>query len=328
MPRLPDSVVSGGAPIPRPGWLLRGSREQRRAAFRYWIMDVVTGTGLYAMYYAMRLMPIDMCSASGALFSRFTRRLHPESDARARKLWRTFHPTETDDASVDAAMDRLWRNVGRTIHEFAVVDRLWDAGRLETVGMDHVHRARDEGRPILVTPLHLGNWETVLVAGIASGHQGSGIYLVPENRFEHRLANKARARYGARFYAAGPRSLRDALGELRARRGPFIIYIDEFIRGRVQAPSFGRSLSGDSNIAYAVQLAKRTNAALIPAYCVRLNDSARFRIHVLPPVELISDGDPHIELKENMRRLDQIIAPIIQRHLDQWFYALDFKFEN
>jgi len=137
-----------------------------------------------------------------------------------------------------------------------------------------------------VTPLHLGNWETVLIAGIVSGHHGSGIYLVPENRFEHRLANASRARYGARFYAAGPRSLRDALRELRSRRGPFIIYVDEFIRGRVQAPSFGRPLGVDANLAYAVQLAKKTNAALISAYCLRLNDSARFRIHVLPPVEL------------------------------------------
>src|SRR5215831_2618766 len=166
-------------------WLLRGSREQRRAAVRYWITDVLAGIGLYGLYYAMRLMPIDMCSASGALASRFTRHLYPESDARARRLWKKLRPEEAEDAVVDAAMDRLWRNIGRTMHEFSALDRLWAAGRIETVDMDHVHRARDEGRPILVTPLHLGNWETVLIAGIASGHHGSGIYLVPENRFEH-----------------------------------------------------------------------------------------------------------------------------------------------
>jgi KDO2-lipid IV(A) lauroyltransferase len=308
-------------------WLLRGSREQRRAAVRYWITDVLAGISLYGMYYAMRLMPIDMCSASGALATRFTRHLYPESDARARRLWKTLRPDEADAASVDAAMDRLWRNVGRTMHEFPVLDRLWSAGRIETVGMHHVDRARDEGKPILVTPLHLGNWETVLIAGIASGHHGSGIYLVPENRFEHRLANASRVRYGARFYAAGPRSLRDALRELRSRRGPFIIYVDEFIRGRVQAPSFGRPLGVDANLAYAAQLAKKTNAALIPAYCLRLNDSARFRIHVLPPVELVDRDDPEAELRENIRILDSVIAPIIRQHLDQWYYALDFEFD-
>jgi KDO2-lipid IV(A) lauroyltransferase len=322
---LADAVDS--VSVPRPMWLLWGSREQRRAAVRYWITDVLAGIGLYGLYYAMRLMPIDMCSASGALATRLTRHLYPESDARARRLWKALRPDEADVASVDAAMDRLWRNVGRTMHEFSVLDRLWAAGRIETVDMDHVHRARDEGKPILVTPLHLGNWETVLIAGIASGHHGSGIYLVPENRFEHRLANASRARYGARFYAAGPRSLRDALRELRSRRGPFIIYVDEFIRGRVQAPSFGRPLGVDANLAYAVQLAKKTNAALIPAYCLRLNDSARFRIQVLPPVELVDRDDPEAELRENIRILDSVIAPIIRQHLDQWYYALDFEFD-
>lgn len=327
---MPDSVASGtdGASVPRLVWLLRGSREQRRTAFRYWITDVLAGIGLYGMYYAMRLMPIDMCSASGALASRLTRHLYAESDVRARNLWKMLRPGEADEASVDAAMDRLWRNVGRTMHEFAVLDRLWKAGRIETVNMEYVHRARDEGRAILVTPLHLGNWETVLIAGIASGHHGSGIYLVPENRFEHRLASASRARYGARFYAAGPRSLRDALRELRSRRGPFIIYVDEFIRGRVQAPSFGRALSADANLAYAVQLAKKTNAALIPAYCLRLGDAARFRIHVLPPIELAERDDPEIELRENISILDSIIAPIIRQHLDQWYYALDFEFDG
>lgn len=328
---MPDSVASGpdSAPVPAITWLLRGAREQRRAALRYWVTDVVVGIGLYAIYYAMRLMPIDMCSASGALVSRFTRRLYPESDMRARKLWRTLRPDEADEASVDRAMDRMWRNVARTMHEYAVIDRLWDAGRIEVVNIEYLHQARDQQRPILVAPLHLGNWETILVAGIACGHHGSGIYLVPENRFEHRLVNRSRARYGARFVPAGPKSLRDALRELKSRRGPFIIFVDELIRGRVQAPSFGRRpLVIDSNIAYAVQLARRTNAALIPAYCVRLDDSARFRVQFMPPLELVERDDAQAELRENMQRLDAVIAPVIRQHMDQWFYALDFEFDG
>ena len=93
---MADSVDS--ASVPRPIWLLRGAREQRRAAIRYWITDVLAGIGLYAVYHAMRLMPIDMCSASGALVSRFTRHLYPESDVRARNLWKKLRPDEADKA--------------------------------------------------------------------------------------------------------------------------------------------------------------------------------------------------------------------------------------
>ena len=100
-----------------------------------------------------------------------------------------------------------------------------------------------------------------------------------------------RARYGARFVAAGPHSSREAVRQLKAREGPFIVYIDEFIRGRVQAPSFGRPLRPDSNIAYAVRLAALTGAVVIPAYCLRVHDSARFKVQFLPPLQLADTGD-------------------------------------
>jgi Kdo2-lipid IVA lauroyltransferase/acyltransferase len=308
-------------------WLL-GNMEQRRIARRYWLRDPAVGAAELAIHFAMRLVPIDVASYSGAVITYLTRRLYPDSELRARKAWSVLRPRESDPASVDAAMDRLWRNVGRTMHEYSILDRLWAAGRIEVSDIEHLDRARDQGKPILVTPVHLGNWEVVLVAGIARGHCGSGIYEPPQNRFEHRVANAVRARYGARFVAAGPNSVRAAVRELQARKGPFIVYVDEFIRGRVQAPSFGRPLRPDANIAYAVRLAAMTGAVVIPAYCLRLDDSARFRVQFLPPLKLASSGDRKADIAENVRRLDAVIAPIIRAHLDQWYFALDFEFEG
>jgi Kdo2-lipid IVA lauroyltransferase/acyltransferase len=319
--------MTGESSPPPLRWLL-GEADQRRIARRYWLRDPAVGVAELALQYAMRAMPIDMCSYSGAAITYLTRHLYPKSDARARKAWATLRPEAADAASIDAAMDRLWRNVGRTMHEYAVIDRMWAAGRVEVVGIEHVHEARNQGKPILVAPVHLGNWEIVLVAGIACGHFGSGIYEPPHNRFEHRIANRARARYGARFVAAGSHSVREAVRELRARRGPFIVYVDEFIRGRVQAPAFGRQLRMDANIAYAVRLAAMTGAVVIPAYCLRIDDSARFTVHVLPPIPLVDSGDRKADVAENMQRLDAAIAPVIQAHLDQWYFALDFEFDS
>jgi KDO2-lipid IV(A) lauroyltransferase len=295
---------------------------------RYWIRDPAVAAIEFAIFAVSRLLPIDLCSYLGALTTNLTRRLYPESDARARRLWTMLRPQEADAASVDAAMNRLWRNVGRTMHEYAILDRLWAAGRIKVFDIDHLHRARDRGQPILVAPVHLGNWETVLVAGICSGHHGSGIYEPLANRFEDRLAMKVRAGYGARFVAAGANSLRTALRELKSRQGPFIVYVDEFIRDRVQAPLFGRALRTDSNIVYAVRLAMMTGAALIPAYALRIDDHADFEVHFLPPVDLTRTGDREADVIESAKRLDAILAPIIRAHLDQWYFALDFEFDK
>jgi Kdo2-lipid IVA lauroyltransferase/acyltransferase len=308
-------------------WLV-GSTDQRRIARRYWLRDPMVGGAEIVIHVLIRLMPIDMCSYSGAAITYLTRHLYPDSEARARKAWARLRPQDLDPASVDAAMDRLWRNVGRTMHEYSILDRLWAAGRIEVSDIEHLDRARDQAKPILVTPIHLGNWEVVLVAGIALGHRGSGIYEPPDNRFEHRIANMVRARYGARFVAAGPHSSREAVRQLKAREGPFIVYIDEFIRGRVQAPSFGRPLRPDSNIAYAVRLAALTGAVVIPAYCLRVHDSARFKVQFLPPLQLADTGDRRADLVENVGRLDAAIAPVIQAHLDQWYFLLDLDLES
>jgi Kdo2-lipid IVA lauroyltransferase/acyltransferase len=312
-------------------WLL-GNMEQRRIARRYWLRDPAVGAAELAIYFVLRWLPINLCSYSGAAMTYLTRHIYPDSEARARKAWSVLRPQEAAPAPVDAAMDRLWRNVGRTMHEYSILDRLWAAGRIEVAGVEHLDRPRDQGKPIIVTPLHLGNWEVVPVAVVACGHasrhHGSGIYEPPENRFEHRIANMVRERYGARLVAAGPNSGRAAMRELKTRKGLFMIYIDEFIRGRVQAPSFGRSLRSDANIAYAVRLAAMTDAVVVPAYCLRLDDSARFKVRFLPPLELARTSDRDADIAENVRRLDAVIAPIIQAYLDQWYFVLDFEFDS
>ena len=107
--------------------------------------------------------------------------------------------------------------------------------------------------------------------------------------------------------------------ELKSRQGPFIVYVDEFIRNRVQAPLFGRPLRTDSNIVYAVRLAMMTAAALIPAYSLRVGDSAIFEVQFLPAVELARTDDREADVVENARRLDAILAPIIHAHIRPWY---------
>lgn len=305
-------------------WLFN-DREKRRAALRYWLGDPIAGAYFYAVHGAMRALPTETCSLAGAALTQLTRKFYRESDARARRLWQRHHPAQTDAAATDAAIDRLWRNVGRTMHEYSVIDRLWTEGRIAIEGIEHMHAARDRGQPIVVTPLHLANWEVVLVAGIANGYHGTGIYLVPENRFLHKLISRVRARYGARFIPAGPHSLREAFRELRGGGGPFIIYIDEFIRERVQAPAFGRPLNPASNIFYAVQLAERSGAALIPAFCERIGDAARFRVTFLPQLPMSSAADKAVRVRENAEALNAVIEPIVRARLDQWYFSLDFE---
>jgi Kdo2-lipid IVA lauroyltransferase/acyltransferase len=318
MPSAP--AMTRAAPPLR--WLFADA-PRRAQAWRYWCVDTAAGLYNAGLHHAMRALPIDACSSVGAFFTLYSPRLYRASDARARRAWCRLRPDEAAPAAVDAAMKRLWRCVNRTMAEFSVLHRLWDAGRISVTGLEHLAAARAAGRPLLVAVLHLGNWETVLIAGIRSGFPGSGIYLPLDNRFDRHLATRARDRYRGGQIPAGPGALRAALQVLREKREPFVIFIDELARGRVQAPLFGRAPRADSNIAYAARLAAMTGAALIPAYCRRLGDEARFAVEFLPPVEIVTGADHDAPLAANVARINAAIEPVIRDHLDQWYFLLD-----
>jgi KDO2-lipid IV(A) lauroyltransferase len=292
-------------------------------AWQYYFTDTVIGLYKTALHYLFRLLPIDAGSNFGAFWAFYTPRMYPESDARARRNLAVLRP----DLEIDAAMRTLWRNISRTVAEYSVVDRLWDAGRIRVEGADAMHAARAAGKPILVCEIHLGNWEAMCVGAIRSGIGGSGIYLPVPNRFDDWLMRKARARCQAGQVAAGPNALRTAMRFLQENHEAFLIPIDEELRGRVQAPAFGRVLHSNSNIAYAARLAAATNAAIFIGYCLREGDAAQFKVGFLPVVTVAS-GDRHGDAETNMQRLNDVIEPLIRAHLDQWFFLLDLELES
>jgi KDO2-lipid IV(A) lauroyltransferase len=322
-------------------WLLTNA-ERRGRAWSYWIVDPVVGLYNTILHYAMRLLPIDVCSNLGAFLSFYSPTIFfRASDARARKAWIRLRPEESDPSSVDAAMRRLWRCISRTMAEYSVIDRLWDAGRISVEGMEHLHAARAADRPLLIAALHLANWEVAIIPMPMLGFAGSGIYQPLENRFDLRLAKNVRNRYNAGQVSAGrynagqvsgggfgPGALLAALAALREKRGPFVIFVDEFIRGRVNAPAFGRPLRAKGNIGHVARLAARTNAAVIPAYCVRLDDSAHFKVHYLPPIELVQTSNHKADVITNVDRINAVIEPIVRKHLDQWYFLLDIELKK
>jgi lauroyl/myristoyl acyltransferase len=61
---------------------------------------------------------------------------------------------------------------------------------------------------------------------------------------------------------------------------------------------------------------------------VRVEGRARFKVTVLPALDLVQSGDREADLMANIAMIDALIDPIIRAHLDQWFYGLDFEFDQ
>lgn len=290
------------------------------------LKDLPIGLLDTVIHFGLRPLPIDWCSHVGIYLGLFARLRYPESDKRARIAWQTLRPEAADPAATEAALVRLWRDVGRTMAEYSVLWRLLPSGRVKVEGTENVPAPGGQ-RPVLFMAMHLGNWEVIPPTVIAQGFtQAKGIYLPPDNRFDHWIAIAARRDYASKLVIPGPNATRVALKALRDGSG-FVIFADEFVRGRVHAPAFGRPhATAGSNIAYVARLAAMTGAIVVPVYCVREGDAARFTVRFLPPVALQTTNDRREDVAENVKRLDAVMDPLIRAHLDQWFYVLDFDF--
>jgi KDO2-lipid IV(A) lauroyltransferase len=212
--------------------------------------------------------------------------------------------------------------------EFSVLDRLWDAGRIEMAGLENLDYARATGRPLIGLGVHLGNWETIGVAMLSLGFQGGSIYEPPENRFDHFIANIARSKLPGKPILARQNAAAEAFIMLTRKKQQIVIYADELARGRVWAPAFGRPLRINGNIGNAVRLARVSNALIVPLHCLRLGERAQFRVTVSQPYELVKTDDRDADVLTNVAAIDALIDPIIRANLDQWFFGLDFEFED
>ncbi len=315
--------------VPPLRWLW-AERDRRRRAVQYWIFDPLTGLYRFATHYAARALPIDACSALGARFGNIAGRYSRQFDGqrtRLRENWTRLKPDGTDPALPHGVRDSAWQNIGRVVMEFAVIDRLWAAGRIAVEGAEHVATARASGRPVLVLGVHTGNWEVIWPTLVGLGHPTTLIYQPQGNRFEHAILRISRKRCGITLAPPWRAGALPAYRALLARKSVLVMFIDEFMHGHVHAPSFGRPLKLQGNIANVARMARMSNAVVIPVYSVR-RGGAYFDVNFLPPVDLVDSGDAEADLAANVAKLDALVEPIVLKHLEQWFMLFDFRFDT
>ncbi|ONG54415.1 hypothetical protein BKE38_10500 [Pseudoroseomonas deserti] len=287
--------------------------------WRDWLRDAPLGLVNGAVHGALRLLPIDSVTAVGSwLGRRLVPRLQAMRLARAGEHIRALRPdlADTPDAQA-AALRRMAGSLGALHAEFAMLERLGPAGRVEVEGVEALQAARAAGRPILIAGLHVTNWEVMPAALARLGLPCAMIYAPPRNRFTHRLAIRVRSRLGTRCIPPDRLAAREALRVLRAGEECMLIFVDEFSGGRVQAPRLGRAATQTGNIGLVCRLAATTGALVFPGHVERL-PAGRFRVVLAPPSEF-SSGAP---LAAQVAALEARLAPTILRFLPDWYFLL------
>ncbi|MEA2725555.1 MAG: Kdo2-lipid lauroyltransferase/acyltransferase [Acetobacteraceae bacterium] len=281
------------------------------------------------IHYGLRALPTDACSAVGAWLGRtMGRRGHPAAEARVRALLPRLRPDLATSDALEAALVRLWENVGRTYAEFSVIHRMLPAGRSRLSDPALLDAVYADDRPLILCFVHLGNWELLglQMADHPRIHRGRPIVAVtmpPTNRAHALIAARQRRVLPVDLVPMDRRIWYTIADRLRRPGGIAWLAADDVVGGRVFAPHFGRRPRIDGNLGKIVRLAAATGARILPIYSERLQ-GARFVSHLLPVVEVARGRRDEDSIRFDVARIDGLFAPIVQRLVQQWYMAIEF----
>jgi KDO2-lipid IV(A) lauroyltransferase len=217
-----------------------------------------------------------------------------------------------------AILRASYRNWGRMLAEWVHCDSLGPENIARYVSYEHrdywdAATAATNGCGFVVTG-HFGNFELLALAHSIYGYRIAIVHRPLRNPLIYAAVNQARARFGNRSIARRGAG-RAIMGLIREGRWGIAMPLDLDVRRGVFVDFFSYPASTNDGPA---RLAMMTRLPVVPAFMVREGTSLHHRITIMPPVELVYDGEREETVRENTQRLVKPIESIIRRHPDHW----------
>lgn len=207
---------------------------------------------------------------------------------------------------------RMMRSYNRMLFEFF---RLPHMGRQELLsrvqvqGREHLERAVERGRGVILTSTHVGNWE---LAAVVLAHWGYTLHAVAGVQLNRWLSPAVReTKSELAIHTVSPEDgFRKLIRALEHNDLVALMVDGDVYRHGTKVELFGRETRFPAGPG---ALAQRTGAQVICGYCERL-PGGRFRIVMEPPLDPASFPDTagiHAAVAAASERH-------IREHLDQW----------
>ncbi|MGL4185583.1 MAG: lysophospholipid acyltransferase family protein [Thiotrichaceae bacterium] len=298
-------------------------KARRKQWIRYWVFDPLFGMSGFFIHYILRWMPIYLNSAIGAWLGPLAFNTYLKSKAqRARRNLTILYPT-LSSAEVDDLLHKMWVNIGQTMCEYSILDKLWDKGRVQ-VDDSAIKDYLATGKPIIFTGVHLGNWEAQASYIHAKKIPLMAMYKPVRNRFMRRISAIARSRMNIITVPTDVHAMKKMYEHL-AQNGAVWLPIDDFKNNQVHTPRFGRPIaSKGTNAAHIVRLAQRFNAAIIPVHIIRESEpKPSFKVIAYQPICITDKTDTSI--LSILESLDQMMENWIKQRPEQWFMLHELR---
>ena len=225
---------------------------------------------------------------------------------------------EADISRRLAILREMYRNWGRVAAEWA---------HLGEINRDNITRfaVYDDpeyveylkrnffGRGALCLTAHFGNTELMAAANSLYGLPIAIVGRPLRNPLIDAAVSASRMSFGSRIVTRGNVG-RQILGLLRSNT-VVAFALDLDVRRGVFVDFFSHKACTSDGLA---RLAMATRVPVVPVFIVRQDASSSHRIKVLPPVEIVADGNQQDSVRENTQRFTKVLEEVIRRNPDHW----------
>ena len=184
------------------------------------------------------------------------------------------------------------------------------------VNGQHLQRAKEMGKGVLILTGHFGNWEFMSAAVPLCFGDMAVIARPIDFQPLDRMINEVRSRFGLEIIPK-QRAMRKILTALKHKK-PVGILLDQNVDWYegVFVDFLDRWACTNKGLAL---LAMKTGAPVIPAFSVKQKDG-RYCVTFGEQVRLIRTGDKTKDVEENTILFTSIIEKYVRRYPDQWFW--------
>jgi len=213
----------------------------------------------------------------------------------------------------------MWDNLGRTIAEYAHLDRVSIRGthpRVEIAGLEHVDAAKATGKGILFVSGHFANWEVMPFVAAQLGIEGGEVFRPLNNPYVNRWMVNQRMTNGPKEQIAkGPHGTRRIFTLLRAGKAIFLL-VDQKTNEGLAVPFLGRdAMTTPVPAAFALKL----GAVLLPVWNERVG-GAHFRMTVGAPIGFEPTGDHDRDVLLLTTKINETIERFVRARPSQWLW--------
>lgn len=261
-----------------------------------------------------RLIGVDAASAVGGFIGReiFAR---TRVTKRARDNLIAAFP-EKSEGERDAIIRTMWDNLGRTVAEYAHLDKFDLSGpnpRIQVNNLEEIDKIR--GKSALIVSGHFANWEIMPISASRYGIDGAIVYRPPNNPYVDRYIARARARKGYAEQISKHQGTRRIFTLLRGNKA-ILLLADQKTNEGIPVPFFGRdAMTTPAPAALALKL----KVPMIFASNKRLG-GARFAVTVYPPLDFTPSGDDDADMRAMTAAINLRLEEMVRADPGQWLW--------